>query len=315
MRKICGMALAAALVALTAACSGPVNLMEPGAAAGVTVDQARLDADFASVLESLGTEGAAAAMAEFDAAYGTTLSADFAGQLARPKLGGDSDYPPLTGMPFSKDGAVYLSGGGTDLVGTVIGWVAPKSLPGGYFHGATLDLEKFDPTNLDAPALETAVSKGAGYESANDWMRKVNACVMNPAFTVDEARLDAAQAAVAYYCNLESGQAYGFFKNYVNIFNVVTKEDRYWWYCTKVVWEAYKNYGIDLDSNDLRVDFTKSGLYSLVKSYYTALYFWSPSRAAAAIAAYIADTRGKIVMAEEIMLSPYLTKVFEAIRN
>jgi len=32
------------------------------------------------------------------------------------------------------------------------------------------------------------------------------------------------------------------------------------------------------------------------------------------MAAYIADARDTIVMAEEIMLSPYLTKVYEAIR-
>ena len=49
--------------------------------------------------------------------------------------------------------------------------------------------------------------------------------------------------------DLPSGkQAYGFFKNYVDIFNVVTKDDTYWWYCTKVVWAVYQRYGIDIAS-------------------------------------------------------------------
>lgn len=169
-------------------CQGPVQ-------GPATVDNAQLDADFAQVLASIGTDEAASLMAEFDARYGTTLCTDFAEQLTAQGAksgGGDSDYPPLSGMPFAVDGAVYLSGGGKDLVGSVIGWVAPKSLPGGFFHGATLDLDKFDPNNLDAPALETAVTKGAGYESANEWMRKVNACVLNPTFAVEKARLDSA---------------------------------------------------------------------------------------------------------------------------
>ena len=77
----------------------------------------------------------------------------------------------------------------------------------------------------------------------------------------------------------------------------------------------YKNYGIDIDSNDTRVDFTTSGLYSLVKAYYNVRYFFNSSKVNAAVNAYITDARAKIVMAEEIMLSPYFTKVFEAIRE
>ncbi len=237
--------------------------------------------------------------------------------MAPPRLSGDSGYPAIVGLPFNRDGAVYLSGGGEDLIGSVIGWAAPKSLPGDYYHGGALDLDKFDPNNLDAPCMQTAITKGAGFESANDWiLGKVNVQVRNPNFAVDQARLDAAQSAVDYYCNLpEDQQEYGFFKNYVNIFNVVTKEDRYYWYCTKVAWEMWKTYGVDIDSNSTAIDWTSSGLYDMVHDYYYTIYFWSKTRAEAAIAAYMADTRQKIVLAEEIMLSPWLTKVFEVIRN
>jgi len=237
--------------------------------------------------------------------------------MAPPRLSGYSGYPAITDLPFNLDGAVYLSGGGEDLLGSVIGWAAPKSLPGDYYHGGALDLDKFDPNNLDAPCMQTAITKGAGFESANDWiMGKVNVQVRNPNFAVDKTRLDAAQAVVDYYCNLnEDQQEYGFFKNYVNIFNVVTKEDRYYWYCTKVAWEMWKTYGVDIDSDSLSIDWTSSGLYGMVRNYYYTIYFWSKTRAEAAIAAYMADTRQKIVLAEEIMLSPYLTKAFEVIRN
>ncbi|MBP7264040.1 MAG: hypothetical protein KBB32_07685 [Spirochaetia bacterium] len=237
--------------------------------------------------------------------------------LAAPRLSGDSGFPPISNLPFNKDGAVYLSGGGDDLVGSVIGWAAPKSLPGNYYHGGALDLNKYDPNNLDAPCMQTAITKGAGFESANDWINgKVNVCVMHPTFTVNAAQLNAAQAAVDYYCNLPADQQeYGFFEGYVNIFNVVTKEDRYYWYCTKVAWETWKTYGIDIDSNSAAIDWTSSGLYGMVSAYYKTIYFWSPSRAKAAIANYMADTRQKIVLAEEIILSPYLAKVFEVIRN
>jgi hypothetical protein len=313
MRKSIAAGIALILAVVLIACLGACA---PQAADGQAAYEAQVNADFEAVLAALGTEGAARAFADFDAKYGTELSADFADQLAAPRIGGGSSYPELTDMPFNVDGAVYLSGGSDDLVGTVIGWVAPKSLPGGYFHGAALDLQKRDPNNEDAPCLQTAVAKGAGYETVNDWQGKINACVLNRTFTADAARLNAAQAAMDYYCrDSNTNQAYGFFKNYVNIFNVVTKEDTYWWYCTKVVWKVYKDYGVDIDSNSPQVDFTASGLYGLVKAYYSAIYFWSPSKAKAAINAYIADARAKIVMAEEIMLSPYLTKVYEAIRE
>lgn len=315
MRKT-SLTMAALVSVLLAACSmQPTDTAAPPA--DVPAYEAQVDRDFQAVIASIGTPGAADAFAAFDAKYGTSLSVDFADRIAQARFGGGgSSYPKLTDMPFNVDGAVYLSGGSDDLAGSVIGWAAPKSLPGGYFHGAILDLDKRDPNNADAPCLETAVVKGAGYETVNDWQSKINACVLRQTFSVDKARLDSSQAALDYYCRASNtNEAYGFFKNYVDIFNVVTKEDTYWWYCTKVVWAVYKQYGIDVDSNSPQVDFTQSGLYSLVKAYYYAIYFYSPSKAKAAIASYIADARGKIVMAEEIMLSPYMTKVYEAIRE
>jgi hypothetical protein len=284
-----------------------------------TATQKQAQADFSWVMQAWGTQDAVIRAQEFDAKYGTQLAAEAQAAIPAPKSklsGGGSSYPPLTNLPFSVNGAVYLAGGGDSLVSSVIGWAAPKNLPGAYVHGAALELNKFDPANLAAPSLQTAVTKGAGYESANDWQSDVNVCVLNPNFAVDQAKLTAAQAQEDYYCNLPAGQqAYGFFKGYVDIFAVVPKSDTYWWYCTKVVWDMWHRYGIDLDTNDPSVDFTTSGLYGLAKAYYTAIYFWSSSKASAALASYMNDTKTKIVMAEEIMLSPYLTKVYEVIRK
>jgi hypothetical protein len=285
------------------------------------VDETKVNSDFQAILTAMNSGDSAAAsraMAAYDAAYGTTMSKDFASNFdSSARLSsGTSSYPELTDMPFTVDGAVYLSGGGDSVVSKVIDWVSPKNFPGGYFHGAALDLDKFDPNNLSAASLETAVTKGAGWQSASDWRKEVNACVLVPNFAVDKAKLDAAQKDVAYYCDLPSDkEEYGFFKNYVNIFNVVTKEDTYTWYCTKVAWKVWKDYGIDIDSNSSQVDFTKSGLYSLVKAYYNTLYFYSSSKANAAMTSYISDAKQKIVFAEEIMCSPYLTKVYEKIRK
>lgn len=300
-----------AVLLFAAGCANPVS----------APNEAEVDADFQAVIASLGTEEAPAAFAAYDAKYGTTLSKDFAAELASVGPGarlakGDSGSGAILqpGMPFNVDGAVYLSGGGDSTVSKVIAWVSPKTFDGGYFHGAVLDLDKFDANNLEAESLETAVTKGAGYQSAADWMREVNACVLKPDFAVDAAKLDSAQAALDYYCrDSNTDMEYGFFKNYVNIFNVVTKDDNYTWYCTKVVWRMWKAYGKDIDSNDARIDFTNSGLYSLVKAYYTALHPFSSSKRNAAINAYIADARQKIVLAEEIMCSPYFSKVYEKI--
>lgn len=298
-----------------------VDVIASGEApADIAAWEAEVDENFRLVLESLGTEDELYALSNFDEMYGTNWK-DNLGSYSAARSGssgksGSSKYPSLTDMPFKLDGAVYISGGTDDLVGTVIDWVSPKTFPGSYYHGAVLDYDKYDPNNEDVYCLETAISKGAGYETADQWRHKVNACVLNPTFTVNKTKLDAAQLYMDRYCDMnDKSTEYGFFKNTINIFDIVTKEDMKTWYCTKVVWWVYHKYGIDIDSNSTKVDFTTSGLYTLVKDYYAVRYFYSSSKKNAAINEYLATARKDIVLAEEIMLSPYFKKVYERIRE
>ena len=284
--------------------------------------ESEVDADFAAVLEALGNDGDLEALEAFDAKYGTDMAetgARFAAARAArsgSSSSSSSSYPAMPNMPFNKDGAVYVSGGTDDLIGTVVDWVSPKTLPGSYYHAAVLDLDKYDPNNENVYCLETAISKGAGYESAYNWRTKVNAAVLNPKYSLNKSKLDSAQAYMDYYCDMNNtNMEYGFFKNTVNIFNVVTKADTYTWYCTKVVWWVYNKYGWDIDSNSNQIDWTTSGLYTLVRDYYYVRYFYSSSKRNKAINEYLASAKQNIVLAEEIMLSPYFTKVFENIRE
>ena len=293
------------------------------APADIEAWESEVDADFAAVIEALGNDGDLEALEAFDAKYGTDMAetgaryaAARAARSGSSSSSGSSSYPAMQNMPFNKDGAVYISGGTDDLVGTVIDWVSPKTLPGSYYHGAVLDLDKYDPNNENVYCLETAISKGAGYETAYQWRTKVNAAVLNPKYSLTKSKLDSAQAYMDYYCDMNNtNMEYGFFKNTVNIFNVVTKSDTYTWYCTKVVWWVYNKYGWDIDSNSNQIDWTTSGLYTLVKDYYYVRYFYSSSKRKAAINDYLASAKKNIVLAEEIMLSPYFTKVFENIRE
>lgn len=285
--------------------------------------EAEVDADFAAVLAALGTEVEADALANFDAKYGTDMlqagdefAAARAARAGSSGKSGSSNYPAMTDMPFNKDGAVYISGGTDDLVGSVIDWVSPKTLPGSYYHGAVLDLDKYDPNNENVYCLETAITKGAGYETATDWRNKVNACVLNPKYSMNKSQLDYAQNYMDTYCNMNNkNMEYGFFKNTVNIFNVVTKEDTYTWYCTKVVWWVYNKYGWEIDSNSNLIDWTTSGLYTIVKDYYAVRFFYSSKKKQEAINDYIATAKKNIVLAEEILLSPYFNKAYENIRE
>lgn len=281
--------------------------------------EAEVDADFERVLKALGTDDELAALASYDNKYGTNLVEEF-GNFTEARSGGSksgsSKYPALADMPFKIDGAVYISGGTSDLVGTVIDWVSPKTFPGSYYHGAVLDYDKYDPNNEDVYCLETAISKGAGYETADEWRHKVNACVLNPTISLNKTKLDSAQKALDKYCDMNNkNMSYGFFKNKIDIFDIVTKDDNYTWYCTKVVWRVFKEYGIDIDSNSTQIDFTTSGLYTLVKDFYAVRYFYSSSKKNAAINEYLATARKDIVLAEEIMCSPYFKKVYERIRE
>lgn len=331
MKKL--LILVAALAVTLVGCSGnslsfenpdsKQDVIASGVApADIAAWESEVDADFAAVIEALGKDGDLKALEAFDSKYGTDMAetgARFAAARAArsgSSSSSSSSYPAMPNMPFNRDGAVYVSGGTDDLIGTVVDWVSPKTLPGSYYHAAVLDLDKYDPNNENVYCLETAISKGAGYESAYNWRTKVNACVLNPKYSLTKSKLDSAQAYMDYYCDMNNtNMEYGFFKNTVNIFNVVTKADTYTWYCTKVVWWVYNKYGWDIDSNSSLIDWTTSGLYTLVKDYYYVRYFYSSSKRKAAINDYINSARSNIVLAEEIMLSPYFTKVFENIRE
>ena len=263
------------------------------------------------------------ALKEFDGKYGSDLLGDFnmkSGFGDKPvKLmlsSGSTSYPSLTDLPIKTDGAVYLSGGNDGAVSAVISWVSPSVTPGKFYHGAVLDLDKFDPTDLNSKCFETAILKGAGYETPTEWMKKPNVAVLNPNVSITKAALDNAQKALYPYCDPNNkDMQYGFFKQYVNIFNLVDKWDNYYWYCTKVVWRVYIQLGYDIDSNSPKVDMTTSGLYSIVKAYYKTIYFYNSSKANQKIDEYMANARKTIVLAEEIYYSSYLTKVYEKVRD
>ncbi|MCX8058490.1 MAG: hypothetical protein N3A58_03645 [Spirochaetes bacterium] len=256
---------------------------------------------------------------EFDSKYNSNLSSDFR-KLKTENLnrfsGNNNNYPLLTDLPFDIDGAIYLSGGSSDPVSTVIAYIAPLSTPGKYYHGGALDLNKFDPSNLQVPCIQTAVAKGAGYETAYDWMSKVNVTVLKLKNNVNQTSLNNAQNAMHYYCKPENtNMQYGFFKSYVNVAQIVTKDDNYYWYCTKVVWRLYNILGIDLDSNSSLIDWTKSGLYNAVKTYYFTVYFYDKAKAQQKLNEYINYAKYNIVLAEEIYLSPLVQKIYEKIRK
>lgn len=255
---------------------------------------------------------------QFDQKYNSNLSSDFnkIRNENTSRLSGNDNYPLLTDLPFNIDGAIYLSGGSSDPISSVIAFVAPLSTQGKYYHGGALDLNRFDPSNLQVPCIQTAVTKGAGYETAYDWMTKVNVAVLKLKNNVNQNLLNNAQESMHYYCKPENtNMQYGFFKNYVNVAQIVTKEDNYYWYCTKVVWRLYNLLGIDLDSNSSLIDWTKSGLYNAVKAYYYSIYFYNPSKAQQKLNEYINYAKYNIVLAEEIYLSPLVQKIYEKIRK
>jgi len=205
---------------------------------------------------------------EYDKKYNSDLYENFMTEknAAIDRLASDGSYSPIRSLPFSKDGAVYLSGGYEGVLSVIITYVSPKSTRGKYYHAATLDLDRFDPTNLDSPCLHSSIIKGAGFETPNQWMRKPNVAVLYPRSYIDKNKLDLSQKKMDYYCDAGNiNMRYGFFKNFANIFSATTKEDNYWWYCTKVVWRVYKDLGIDLDTNSALIDWSSSGLYNFVK--------------------------------------------------
>lgn len=259
------------------------------------------------------------AIKEFDSKYNSDISTEYMSKAMKEtsRVGdGTQSLPPLTDLPIQLDGAVYLSGGSSDAISKLVDYVSPSITSGGYYHAAVLDLEKFDPTNLDSQCFQSAILKGAGYETPNIWRNKVNVAVLNPIQALNKSKLDASQNALDYYCNPNNtNMQYGFFKDTTNIFSLVTKSDNYYWYCTKVVWRVYSQLGIDLDSNTNKVDWTKSGLYSFVKNYYRVKYFWSSSTADKKTNEYINEAKSTIVVADEMYYSPQLRRVYERVRK
>jgi len=255
---------------------------------------------------------------EYDKKYNSGLYENFMTEknAAIDRLASDGSYSPIRSLPFSKDGAVYLSGGYEGVLSVIITYVSPKSTRGKYYHAATLDLDRFDPTNLDSPCLHSAIIKGAGFETPNQWMRKPNVAVLYPRSYIDKNKLDLSQKKMDYYCDAGNiNMRYGFFKNFANIFSATTKEDNYWWYCTKVVWRVYKDLGIDLDTNSALIDWSSSGLYNFVKSYYKTIYFYDQELAAYKLENYITDIKKTLIVADELYYSPFLYRSFEIIRN
>ncbi|HOF01436.1 MAG TPA: hypothetical protein PK385_04915 [Spirochaetota bacterium] len=255
---------------------------------------------------------------EYDGKYNSDLYENFIMEknAAIDRLSGEGSYSPISSLPFNKDGAVYLSGGYDGILSAIITYVSPKSTRGKYYHAATLDLDKFDPTNLDSPCLHSAVVKGAGFETPNQWMRKPNVAVLYSRSYIDKNKLDLSQKKMDYYCDARNtNMRYGFFNNFANIFSATTKEDNYWWYCTKVVWRIYNELGINLDTNSSVIDWSSSGLYNFVKSYYKTIYFYDQDIAAAKLESYISNIKKTLIVADELYYSPFLYKGFEIIRN
>lgn len=315
------------LILLLAGCSDvhkPVHVIDEQA---VT---ATLNAEVARVMECyeealLSNDPAAVdklvrILKDFDTRYNSHITSEFQAFLQKKQeisslIEPIVDWPPLYDLPISNDGDVYLAGGVNSLAGYMVNWVAPNVTEANYNHGAILDMDKFDPTNLDGVCFQTAIEKGAGYETPMEWMKKQNVGVMNPVSLLDSSALNSAQTTMDYYCDPDNtNMAYGFFKNTYNIFSFVTKSDNYYWYCTKVVWRVYNDLGINIDSNTPLIDWTSSGLYGIVKAYYDIIYFWDKEKAKKAVKAYIRKARKTFVLSEEIYFSPTLSLYYEVIR-
>ena len=274
-----------------------------------TGSQEEFSRDFGAVLQ------------DFDNKYNSNLYNDYRERLSEytiTRSGSDESaaYPVLTDLPVSVDGAVYVSGGKYDMTSAAIDTISPFATNAHYFHAGALDLDKHDPTNLEAMSIQSGGGKGAYYESVYAWSRTANVAVLNPKLQFSQAQLDQAQAYMDHYCKPENtGMSYGFFQNTVNFFNPVTKEDNYYWYCTKVVWRIYQQLGYDIDSNTDKIDWSNSSLYTMSKAYFYARYFYSPSTAESEMNKLMQHLKTTLILAEEVYFSPDFTLVYEAIRD
>jgi hypothetical protein len=258
-------------------------------------------------------------LSEFDMKYQSNICDEFDANLQeymQMKQKRSNNNTPLADLPVSYDGAVYLSGGIKGMQSLILTFISPTATRGKYFHGAELDLDKFDPTNLEAPCFQSATAKGAGYETPMEWMTKVNVSVFKPKKALNSSSINTSQKNMHYYCKPDNtNMKYGFFKNLTNIFSPVTKEDNYYWYCSKIIWRVYNELGINLDSNTPLIKWKSSGLYSIVYAYYRSKYWYSKKKAMRKLNEYIENTKNTLVLAEEIYFSPYLRKVYEVVRE
>lgn len=330
--KLTGLALVLVLIAITLFSCAVDNINSVSPAEEKAIDN-QLNAELAQIMDIysraiLTTDSKEAeklvaefeaTIKEFDKKYNTNISADYEQKSmeSASRSGGDSSpLTDLTDLPLDVDGAVYLSGGATSTLSKIVEYVSPGVTRGSYYHGAVLDLEKFDPTNPSSQCLQSAVPKGAGYETPSQWRRKANVAVLYPVNALNKTKLNQAQVAMDYYCkDSNTNMKYGFFKDTINIFSIVSKSDTYHWYCTKVVWKVYNDLGINLDSNTNKIDWKSSGLYSVISNYYKIRYLFNQKKAKRKMNEHITNAQNQIVVADEIYYSPNLRRVYERIRR
>lgn len=276
---------------------------------------------------------------EFDAKYGSQVKDAFNDFKKEMEDKIATNLEPLTDLPVNKDGLIFLSGGINNAGAIVMTFLNPYGSTGSYAHGAILDLDKY--VDSESQCFQTALASGATYETFSDWQQKVNVAVLYPdaskipSQTEFDTALSKAQTTVDTYCNGTNTTTYGFFKDVANVFDVVAKDlsdDDYYWYCSKIVWNVYNqlekeyetaNPGVDvdfdIDSDSDTLDWSASGLYQIIKSYYYTRY-WDLTVANTKIQEYIngSDTevgvKKILVLPEEIYASPLLTKEYEKIR-
>ncbi len=256
---------------------------------------------------------------EYDKKYNSNLYEEFNLDSfgVKTKASGGSDLEPNYDLPFEIDGAIYLKGGDTGLLSSALIFGSPTVTEGQYFHSGVLDIDLFDPSNLEMPCIQSAnPPKGSEYETPMKWMESRNVAIMVSKNEIDKESMDNAQLEMDYYCNEENQDtSYSFFYSYVNLAKPVPKDDMNVWYCNKVPWKLYNSIGIEIDSNSNQVDWTDCGLYTVVKTYYYARYWYNWGKARKAINEYMDYVKEELIIAEEIYFSDNLEKVYEDIRN
>lgn len=257
---------------------------------------------------------------DFDSEYNSTLYEDFIMEKSvldeKIKSSASNENVSPIDIPINTDGAIYLSGGVSGTLSSILTFVSPLSTHAGYYHGAVLDLDRYTPEDPDSKCFQTALFKGADYETPSDWMQKVNVAILVPKEKISSSQLNNAQSKIDYFCRSNNkNMKYGFFKNYINISSITNKFDDYYWYCTKVVWRVFDLLGLNIDSDSDKIDWNDSGLAKMIRAYYNYMYFYNRSKAQDKYESYLSHTKKTLVLAEEIYFSKDLVKVYENIRD